>query len=71
MDAVKVIRLALSVLTDRLLIILAQGLAFGLAIWVMWYPDPLRLGTMTVFVIFAYLLLRIKESKHEVTQETQ
>ncbi len=68
MDAIYLIRLALSVIADRLLVIIAMSLSFVIAMWIMWYPDWIRLGTLTVFVIFAYLLLKIKEIKNEQPQ---
>ena len=75
MDAVALVRLALAVISERMLSILALGLSFSLACWTMWDPKWERLGTMAFFAIFSYLLINIKErnsnEKHErvTTQE--
>jgi RsiW-degrading membrane proteinase PrsW (M82 family) len=75
MDAVALVRLALAVISERMLSILALGLSFSLACWTMWDPRWERLGTMAFFSIFSYLLINIKErntnEKHErvTTQE--
>ena len=61
MDAVALVRLALAVISERMLSILALGLSFSLACWTMWDPRWERLGTMAFFSIFSYLLLNIKE----------
>jgi hypothetical protein len=69
MDAVALVRLALAVISERMLSILALGLSFSLACWTMWDPRWERLGTMAFFSIFSYLLINIKErntnEKHE------
>lgn len=59
MDAIALIRIALSVLTDRLIVILALLMSCGLACWVMWGPTWERVVTLTIFVIFSYLIVRI------------
>ena len=61
MDAVALVRLALAVISERMLSILALGLSFSLACWTMWDPRWERLGTMAFFSIFSYLLINIKE----------
>ena len=57
MDAVTLIRLALKVISDRLLTILALLLVFSLSCWTMYEPQLERLGTMAFFSLFSYLLL--------------
>lgn len=64
MDAVSVIRLALSVLTERVISILALGMACGLACWVMYTPTWDRVVTLGIFVLFAYLVIKNKEHHH-------
>ena len=59
MDAIGLIKIALSVLTDRLIVILALCMSCGLACWVMWGPSWERVVTLTIFVIFSYLVVRI------------
>jgi hypothetical protein len=44
-----------------LLVILALGLSFGLACWVMYAPGWERLATMAFFAIFSYLIINVKE----------
>ena len=61
MDAVALVRLALAVISERMLSVLALGLSFSLACWTMWDPKWERLGTMAFFSIFSYLLINIKE----------
>ena len=61
MDAISIIRLALKVISDRLLVILAMSLSFSLACWTMWDPKLERLGTMVFFSIFSYLVINVKE----------
>ena len=63
MDAVAMVRIALGVISDRLLVILCLGLSFGLACWTMWDPRWERLATMAFFAIFSYALLNSKERK--------
>jgi len=66
MEAVALVRLALGIITDRLLVILSLGLSFGLACWTMWDPRWERLVTMAFFSIFSYLVINTKERiKHE------
>jgi hypothetical protein len=69
MDAVQMVRLALSVITDRLLTILALAGTFVLSLWIMQEPELIRLGTEIIFAVFAYLLIRNKETKHGKVQE--
>lgn len=61
MEAVAVIRLALKIISDRLILILALALSFSLACWTMYDPNLERLGTMAFFSIFSYLLLNIRK----------
>jgi hypothetical protein len=68
MDAVSVIRLALAVLSERLISILALGMACGLSCWVMYAPTWDRVATLGIFVLFAYLVIRTKEIRHETGQ---
>lgn len=65
MDAIQIVRLALNVISERLLTIIALGMVFGLACYTMSNPDPLRLGTMAFFAVFSYLLLKNREVKNE------
>ncbi len=73
MDAqvLRFVRLGLEVITDRLITILALLSSGGLACWVMWGPQWERVSTLAIYVFFAYLVVRAKESKHEVHSKGQ
>jgi len=73
MEPVKLLRLALSVITERLIIVIALSMACGLACFSMYQPAIERVGTLAIFVCFTYLLLKpYKEKgiKHEQESET-
>jgi hypothetical protein len=61
MDAVTLIRLALEVLSDRLMAILSLSMSFVLACWTMYDPTLERLGMSAFFAMFSYLIVKIKE----------
>jgi len=69
MDAFAIVRLALSVLTDRLISILALCMACGLSCWVMYIPTWDRVVTLGIFVLYSYLVIRTKESSHAPREE--
>ncbi len=69
MDAAKVLRLALSVLTERLLVVLAMGMACGLACWSMWGPSIERVVTLAIFCVLAFLLTRPRKEKQDEVRE--
>jgi len=60
MDGIALVRLALNVITDRLLIILALALSFTLACWAMWNPRWETLTVMAFFCMFSYLAINSK-----------
>jgi hypothetical protein len=62
MDAIQVVRLALTVISERLLVIFAMSMNFGLACWTMWGLGWERLVALTVFAVFSFALIN-KESK--------
>jgi hypothetical protein len=61
MEAIALVRLALRIISDRLLVILALALSFSLACWSMYDPIWERLATMAFFSIFSYLVINIRE----------
>lgn len=67
MDAsiLKTIRLALEVISDRLITILTLVMGCGLACWAMWGPSWERVTTLVIFTIFGYALGRAKEKSSE------
>jgi hypothetical protein len=56
MDAIKVLRLALDVLTEKVVSVLSLVSGFALATWVMYEPDFYRLMTLIVFTVFSLLV---------------
>ena len=69
MDATAIIRLALVVISDRLITILALLTSCGLGCWTMWGPSWERVTTLAIYVIFSYLIVRTKEKSN--VQHTQ
>jgi hypothetical protein len=60
------VRLALEVISNRLLTILTLIMSFALAWYTVMQPDLIRLGTMIFFSIFGYLILPVeKGNKNE------
>ena len=66
MDATSVIRIALQIISDRLITILALQTSFGLGCWTMWGPTWERVVTLAIFSVFAYLLVRNKGETNEL-----
>jgi len=73
MDAqiLRVVNLALNIISDRLITILGLLSSGGLASWVMWGPEWERVATLAIYVIFVYLVVPTKEKKHEVHPQGQ
>lgn len=69
MDAVAVLRLALKVLSDRLIVILLIVLAFILALYVMSWGDWPRVVCLAIFMLFGYLLVRYRDGKSNETAQ--
>ena len=65
----KVVRIALEILSDRLLTLLMLIMSFALAWYTILQPDLIRFGTMAFFSTFGYFVITIKE-KHNVLQNT-
>ena len=57
MDAIVLVRMALSVLSERLIMLVALALVFSLACWTMWDPRWERMLTMAFFSIFSFLII--------------
>lgn len=62
MDAISVVRLALKVLTDRLIMLVLIILAFILALYVMYFGDWQRVVCLAIFMLFGYLLARFTQT---------
>jgi TRAP-type C4-dicarboxylate transport system permease small subunit len=71
MDGVTLVTIALRVISDRLITILALLTSFGLGCWTMWDPKWERVTTLAIFVIFSYLLVKVEERKNDERQTTQ
>jgi len=71
MEAVALVRLALAVITDRSITILALVASSIMCGWTMWNPMWERVVTLAIFVVFSYLVVNTKErNKNELkTQE--
>ena len=69
MDATQIIRLALGVITDRLITILALLTSCGLACYTLLVGGWERVATLAIFTFFAYLTVSSKETRHESREE--
>jgi len=70
MEAVALVRLALAVITDRLITILALIASSVMCGWTMWNPMWERVTTLAIFVVFCYLIVNVKErTKNEPKTE--
>ena len=70
MEAVALVRLALGIITDRLITILALLASSVMCGWTMWNPMWERVVTLAIFVVFSYLVVKTKERiKHEPQTE--
>jgi len=70
MEAVALVRLALGVITDRLITIMALVAASIMCGWTMWNPMWERVTTLAIFVVFCYLIVNVKErTKNEPKTE--
>ena len=65
MDSIALVKLALGVITERLILIMSLVMNFALAIWVMQGQSWQQVLTLLIFVIFSYLIIRNRDSKHE------
>jgi hypothetical protein len=59
----KIVRIAITVLSERLLTILCMSMAFALACWAMWHPENGRLITLGLFAILVYIPLMLQQRK--------
>lgn len=72
MDATSIIRLALVVISDRLITIAALLTSFGLGCWTMYGMGWERVTSLAIYVIFAYLLVTAKEKPNgKLPQNTE
>ena len=73
MDAalIKFIRLALEVISDRLIKIMGLIMSCGLASYTMWDGGWTRVATLAIFVIFTYLMVQTKERSDGKNERTE
>jgi len=69
----KIVRIGITVLSERLLTILCMTMAFALACWAMWDPMDGRLITLGLFAILVYIPLMLQQRKknEDSTSESQ
>ena len=65
MDGIQVVTIALKVISDRLITILALIASSVMCGWTMWNPVWERVSTLAIFVIFSYLLVKTKERNND------
>ena len=70
MEATAIIRLALEVISDRLITILALLTSCGLACWAMWGMGWERVTILAIYVIFSYLTVKTREKANEEQRTT-
>jgi len=68
---IQIIRIALGVLTDRILTVTSVIMAFSLYCWAMWGPDVERIVIATSFAVLVYLPALIKEKSRDRTETQQ
>lgn len=71
MDATSIIRLALGVISDRLITIMALLTSCGLASYTLWAGGWERVATLAIFVIFAYLTVSSKEKPNAIHTKSE
>lgn len=71
MEAAQIIRIALGVISDRLITILALLTSCGLTCYTLWAGGWERVTTLAIYVIFAYLTVGIKEKRNAVHSESK
>lgn len=66
MDAIKVVRIALSVLASRMLVLCGLLMACFLAGWVMYQPSWERVVGLAIFTVFGYFVVPNREKSDDV-----
>jgi hypothetical protein len=68
---ISILRVALSVLTDRVLTAVALVMTFGLYCWAAWGPEVERISVAIGFSVLVFLPCLLKERKHDRNQGKQ
>jgi hypothetical protein len=71
MESIQIIRLALGVISDRLITIVALLSSCGLTCYTLWAGGWERVATLAIYVIFAYLTVGIKEKRNAVHSQSE
>lgn len=59
----RLVRLALTIVAERLIRLLALAMGCFITGWAMWGPGWERVVTLAIFVVFAYALARPQQSE--------
>ena len=70
MDAIALVRLALGIITDRLITILVLISTSIMCGWTMWNPTWERVTALAIFTVFSYLLVKVKERTSNEQEQT-
>ena len=68
---ITIIRIAIGVLTDRILTVAALTMAFSLFCWAMWGPTLERIIIATSFALLVFLPSLIKEKQRDRIESQQ
>lgn len=71
MESIQIIRLALGVISDRLITIVALLSSCGLTCYTLWAGGWERVATLAIYVIFAYLTVGIKEKSNAIHSKSE
>lgn len=71
MESIQIIRLALGVISDRLITIVALLSSCGLTCYTLWAGGWERVATLAIYVVFAYLTVSIKEKRNAVHSQSE
>jgi len=70
-ESIQIIRLALGVISDRLITIVALLSSCGLTCYTLWAGGWERVATLAIYVVFAYLTVSIKEKRNAVHSQSE
>jgi len=70
-ESIQIIRLALGVISDRLITIVALLSSCGLTCYTLWAGGWERVATLAIYVVFAYLTVSIKEKRNAVHSKSE
>lgn len=71
MESIQIIRIALGVISDRLITIVALLSSCGLTCYTLWAGGWERVATLAIYVVFAYLTVSNKEKRDAVHSKSE